>query len=101
MRATIVSSCVHQNQDFSQELGSANGADAALCARAKADLAAARVALKEGTDVETARIARFEEERVKRERKVWLCCSVAYVIPSLSSRVLVQAKRGAAAGKKK
>jgi hypothetical protein len=53
-----------------QESGSANGADADLCARAKADLASARITLKEATDAETARITRFEEERVKRERKV-------------------------------
>ncbi len=79
---------MHQNQNFAQELGSANGADAALCARAKADLAAARVALKEGTDVETARIARFEEERVKRERKVCFVLQCSFRGPTSCGHAL-------------
>jgi hypothetical protein len=58
----------------SQELGVSNGADAVLCTQAKEDLVKYRRQAKEALDAETARIARFEEERIKRERKVTLFC---------------------------
>ena len=41
-----------------------------MCASAKADLALFKAQYKEANDAETARIARFEEERIKREKKV-------------------------------
>lgn len=47
-----------------------NGADDVLCTQAKEDLIKYRQQAKEALEAETARITKFEEERVKRERKV-------------------------------
>lgn len=74
--------CLHRRCGVCvQEMGVANNANAALCAQAKADLVAAQATLKEATTAETARIAKFEDERIKREKKVRLIGTFGVTVP--------------------
>jgi hypothetical protein len=52
-----------------QASGEAAGADPAICASTKKELVALGEQRKAFAEAEAARIAKFEEERVKRERK--------------------------------
>ncbi len=52
-----------------QASGEASGADPAICAATKKELVTLSEQRKVFADAEAARIAKFEEERVKRERK--------------------------------
>ena len=52
-----------------QSAGEASGADAELCAATKRELQSLQEQYKAFADGEAARIAKFEDERVKREKK--------------------------------
>ena len=52
-----------------QAAGEASGADPAICAATKKELQSLQEQRKAFHDGEVARIAKFEEERIKRERK--------------------------------
>ncbi len=53
-----------------QSTGEGAGADAAVCAATKKELSELSAQHKSYAEGEAARIAKFEEERIKREKKV-------------------------------